>query len=59
MAKYNIGDFVRISKYKHIFGKGYTPNWTTEIFKIKKVQNTKPITYLLQDKEFINSILKS
>lgn len=48
-AKYKIGDTVRISKYKHIFEKGYTPNWTTEIFTISKVQITNPVTYLLQD----------
>lgn len=47
--KFKIGDSVRLSKYKHIFEKGYTPNWTTEIFKIKKVQHTHPITYRLID----------
>ena len=34
--KYNIGDIVRISKYKNIFARGYTPNWTKEVFVIKK-----------------------
>jgi len=48
-AKFKINDSVRISKYKHVFEKGYTPNWTTEIFKIRKVQITNPITYLLED----------
>lgn len=43
------GDYVRISKYKGIFEKGYTPNWSTEIFKIIKAQNTCPVTYLLED----------
>lgn len=47
--KFNIGDYVRVSKYKNIFDKGYTPNWSTEIFKIIKVQITNPVTYLLQD----------
>lgn len=47
--KYHIGDFVRISKYKGCFEKGYTPNWSTEIFKIVMVQNTNPTTYLLED----------
>lgn len=42
-------DFVRISKYKGTFEKGYTPNWSTEIFKIIKVQSTNPVTYLLED----------
>lgn len=49
--KYKVGDPVRISKYKHVFDKGYTPNWTTEIFKIGKIQNTYPVTYLLEDYE--------
>ena len=48
-SKIRVGDYVRISKYKNIFEKGYTPNWTTEIFKIKSIQITNPITYLLED----------
>lgn len=44
-----INEPVRISKHKHQFEKGYTPNWTTEIFKICKIQHTTPITYLLKD----------
>lgn len=48
-SKFHVGDHVRISKYKHIFEKGFTPNWTTEIFKIKNIQNTNPTTYILQD----------
>lgn len=47
--KFKIGDMVRISKYKHVFEKGYTPNWTTEIFKIHRIQLTNPITYSLID----------
>lgn len=47
--KFHVGDTVRLSKYKHIFEKGYTPNWTTEVFKIKKIQYTDPITYKLVD----------
>ena len=35
--KFKTGDFVRISKYKIIFEKGYTPNWSEEVFVIKKV----------------------
>ena len=30
--KFKVGDHVRISKYKNIFPKGYTPNWSEEIF---------------------------
>lgn len=47
--KFKVGDIVRISKYKHIFEKGYTPNWTTELFKVAKVKITNPITYILED----------
>jgi len=48
-AKIKVGDSVRVSKYKTIFEKDYTPNWTTEMFKIVKVQHTNPVTYLLED----------
>ena len=48
--KFNIGDKVRISKYqRRVFDKGYTPNWTEEIFVIDKVFPTKPITYSIVD----------
>ena len=33
---FKVGDHVRISKYKYIFAKGYTPNWSEEIFVVKK-----------------------
>ena len=42
--KSKVGDHVRISKYKNIFAKGYVPNWSEEIFVIKKVKNTVPWT---------------
>lgn len=48
-TKFHVGDHVRISKYKHVFEKGYTPNWTTEIFSISSVHHTQPVTYLLKD----------
>jgi hypothetical protein len=48
-AKFKINDPVRVSKFKTIFEKGYTPNWSTEVFRIIKVQRTSPITYLLKD----------
>ena len=39
-----------ISKYKrNVFDKGYTPNWTEEVFIIDKIQYTKQITYKLKD----------
>ena len=46
----SVGDHVRISKYKRkIFDKGYTPNWTEELFAVDKVHPTKPITYSIVD----------
>jgi len=48
LAKFNVGDSVRVSKFKTFFEKGYTPNWTTELFKIVKVQHTNPVSYLLE-----------
>ena len=48
--KLKVGDKVRISKYKRkVFDKGYTPNWTEEIFLIDQIQSTNPITYRLKD----------
>ena len=47
--KFKVGDRVRISKYKNIFAKGYMPNWSEEVFVIKKVKNTVPWTYVIND----------
>ena len=47
--KFNVDDRVRISKYKNIFAKGYTPNWSEEVFVIKKVKNTVSLTYVIND----------
>jgi transposase InsO family protein len=47
--KFKVGDKVRISKYKGTFDKGYLPNWTTELFTVSKVLNTKPVTYKIKD----------
>ena len=49
--KFKIGDSVRISKYKNIFAKGYVPNWSEEVFMIKKVKNTVPWIYIISDLE--------
>ena len=47
--KFKVGDHVRISKYKNIFAKGYTPNWSEEIFVISETKNTVPSTYIISD----------
>ena len=36
--KFKVGDHVRLSKYKNVFAKGYTPNKSEEVFGIKKVK---------------------
>ena len=46
---FKVGDNVRISKYKNIFAKGYTPNWSEEVFLIKKVKNSVSWTYVISD----------
>ena len=56
--KFKVGDYVRISKYKNIFAKGYMPNWSEEVFVISKIKNTVPWTYVINDlngKEIIGS----
>ena len=47
--KFQVGDRVRILKKKNIFDKGFTTNWTKELFIITEVQNTIPPTYKIQD----------
>ena len=48
-SRFKVGDRVRISKFKNIFAKGYTPNWSSEIFVVDKVNDTVPNTYNLKD----------
>ena len=50
-VKFKIGDIVRISKYKNIFGKGYVPNSSEEDLLIKKINamDTVPWTYFISD----------
>ena len=47
--KFSVGDKVRITKKKKVFEKGYTTRWTEEIFTIKEIRETNPITYKLED----------
>ena len=47
--KFKVSDYVRISKYKNIFAKGYMPNWCEEVFVIKKVKNAIPWSYVIND----------
>ena len=47
--KFKVGDHVRISNYKNISAKCYTPNWSEEAFVIKEIKNTVPWTYVIND----------
>ena len=47
--KFEVGDHVRISKYKNIFTKWYMPSWSDEIFIIKKTKNTVPWIYVINN----------
>ena len=49
LPKFKIGDRVRITKKKTIFDKGFTPNWTDEIFTISEIKPTVPVTYTIKD----------
>ena len=46
---FKVGDRFRISKFKNIFAKGYTPNWNREIFIVNKINDTVPYTYNIKD----------
>ena len=60
--KFKVGEDVRISKYKNIFAKGYTPNWSEKVFVINKIKNTVPWTYAISDlngEEITGSLMKN
>ena len=48
-SEHKVSDHVRISKYKNIFAKRYTPNWSEEFFVINKIENTVLWTYAISD----------
>ena len=47
--KFKVRDHVRISKYKNIFAKGYTQNWSEEVYIVSKIKNKIPWTYVISD----------
>ena len=47
--KFEVGDHVRISKYRNIFAKRYNQNWSEEVFVVSKIKNTVPWTNLISD----------
>ena len=61
VAKFKIGDIVRISKYKNIFAKGYVPNWSGKIFVIKKLKTLccgHMLLVILKAKKFLERLTK-
>ena len=47
--KFKVSDHVRISNFKNVFAKGYTPNWSEEFFCCKKIKNSVPWTHVISD----------
>ena len=48
--KISVGDHVRLASYRSAFKRGYTPNWSVELFVVtKKDETTKPSTFLIED----------
>ena len=57
--KFKTGDIVRISIYKNIFAKGYTSNWSEEVFVIKRVKTLSRVHMLpmiLMEKKLLEKI---
>ena len=48
-SRIKMNDAVRISRFKHVFSKGYDKNWSTEVFFVNQVMQTSPITFILRD----------
>ena len=48
----------RITKYKNIFAKGYTPNWSEEVFVVSEIKNTVPWTFAISEKKLLEVFTK-
>ena len=48
-SKYEVGDIVRNADKRNIFSKGYTSNWSRELFKVNQVLKAQPLTYRIED----------
>ena len=60
--QFKIGDIVRMSKYKNIFAKGYVPNWSEEVFVIKKLKTLcrgHMLLVILKAKKLLESFTKN
>src|SRR6218665_544760 len=47
--RFSVGDKVRITKKKTTFEKGFTANFTEEVFTVTKILYTDPPTYKISD----------
>ena len=47
--KFKVGNQVRISKCKNIFAKGYSQNWSEEVFVVSKIKDIAPPTNVIID----------
>ena len=60
-TKFKIGDIVRILNHKNIFAKGYVPNWSEEVFVIKKLKTLcrgHMLLVILKMKKLLESFMK-
>ena len=48
-SRFKVSDRIRISKFKNIFARGYTSNWSRDMFIVNKINDTVPYTYNLKD----------
>ena len=57
-SKFKFGDHVKISKHKNFFAKGYIPNWSKEVFAIKKIKNTVSLLVVIKAKKLLERFMK-
>ena len=48
-SKFKVADHDKISKYKNIFAKGYTQNWSGEVSAVSKIKDAVPWIYVMSD----------
>lgn len=47
--KVKAGDWIRLSKARRTFKKGYLPNWSEELFSVVRIKDGNPPLYIVQD----------
>ena len=47
-SKFKVGNHVRMSKFRNIFAKDFKPNWSEEVFVLKKLKNTVSWKYAIE-----------